>query len=300
MRNCPRCGGAIQEENRFCPDCGLLQPETPRRGFPWRRWAIAVLSLFLVLGTTQVFFDRFAQAPGMVVDDMREETEEPMLGKVYDKSLQDTWEYSGGVMEEYVAYNDAGNRLTIYRDRDTGVLRGFTAALPAAVEVILSLEEARQVAEELARQMPFFTDPTLRLKEETLVDRGPDTERYYSFHWLAEDLHSGAVLLREIRVGVKPENGRIIYLLTEDGGEVTISTVPTLTVEEARALAFPEIGDFFQQPRVVEEILYVSTVHGGQKLLWMVVFEDAAWEAWARRVYVNLDAHTGEILEVGN
>lgn len=298
MRFCTRCGNTIESGHSFCSACGLQQPESPRPVFPWRRWAIILLSVFLLIGTTQVLYNRLVLTPNTVPGDTRQKTEEPLAGVVYDKFIQDTWEYGGGIMDEYIAYNAEGNRVTIYRDQDTGMVRGFTASLPAATEIILSPAEARHLAEQAARQLPFFTDPTLQLKEEILVDHGPETERFYSFHWLAEDPRSGALLLREIQVGVNPENGGIIYLLSEDGGEVTVSTQPTLPKEVVRSLAFPGIEGYFQQPQAVEEVLYVSTEHGGQRLIWMVIFEESAQDAWARRAYVDVDAHTGKILNV--
>lgn len=300
IKICPRCGGAIHETDRFCSDCGLSQQENTRRGFSLRHWAILALSLFLILGFMQLIGGRLVFSPGKEASEVRQESDVPILGKVYDQHLRDTWEYSGGMMEEYVAYNNAGNRLTIYQDLESGELQGFTAALPAAANINLSLEEARQSAERVARHFPFFTDPTLRLKEEVLVSHGPDTEQYYSFHWLAEDPATKAVLLREIRIGVHPENGGIIYLLTEDSGEVTISTAPSIAGREARNLASSQIEEFLQRPRVVKEVLYVSTEHVGQRLLWLIVFEETARDALPQRVYVDLDAHTGEILGVGN
>ncbi len=220
-----------------------------------------------------------------------------ILPEVFGKYLSDTWEYSGGVMEEYVGYNATGNRMTIYYDQETGELRGFTNSLPVATKIILSLKQAHQIAEEIACQFPFFNDPNLQLKEAILVDHGPGTERYYSFHWLAEDFETGAVLLREIHISIHPESGEIIYLLTEDGGEVTVSTVPTLTVEDARNLTFSKAKNILQELRVKEEILYVSKAYNGQRLVWMVVFEEVG--EWAREIYIDVDAHTGEILEVG-
>jgi len=300
MKYCPRCSGFIHEESHFCEECGMLQSQIPPSRSPWKRLIIIGLSLFLLLGTAQALYDRFMPRREKEVGNITEETEEPFIGIIYDKRLRDTWEYSWGFMDEYSAYNAAGNRLTIYRDRDTGELKGFTASLPSATVITLTLEDARQEAEALAKQLSFFSDPTLILEEAILVDRGPDTERYYSFHWRARDYSTGAVLLREIKIAVHPQSGEIIYLLTEDGGEVTINTIPTLTAEEARALALPEIGNLIQQPRLVEEVLYVSTAHGGQRLLWMVVFEETAREAWALKVYVDIDAHSGEILEVVN
>lgn len=154
MPLCTGCRSVIEQEESFCPACGLRQPQRPRPKFPWRAVAIVVLSLFIVLGTGQLLHDRFKDPAGEIISDLGEqelkEAEDLIDRTLSDLRLTNTWEYPQGVMEEYTGLDVEGHLITIYRDAASGIVRGFTAALPPATEVDLSLVQAQNIAEQLA------------------------------------------------------------------------------------------------------------------------------------------------------
>ena len=135
--------------------------------------------------------------------------------------------------------------------------------------------------------------------EARLVDHGPGTEKYYFFNWVARDPDTGAVLLRQIQICVHPQTGDVISYLSQDGGEVEISTLPAIAHEKTVRRALEAIAGRFSDPQVVEAVLCVSTDHGAQRLIWMVIIEEGDPVDWTHRPYVELDAQTGEILHVG-
>ncbi len=294
MRYCPRCGATTLAGDEFCPLCGLVRPERPP-GVPWRRVAIVVLAAFIVIAGLILAADlrRSGAGRGPGPGDAYE----ILSGGLAGLRLVDTWEYADGLMEQLEGFDSRGNPVVAYRDASSGVVRGFMVSLPPADRVTLSQSEAGQIAEALAARAPFFHDPTLTLEEACLVDHGPGTERYYFFRWVSRDPRSGAVLLRDIQVAVHPQTGSIIFYLSRDGGRVTIPTEPAIGRERAAQLALEAAAGRLSRPQVVEQHLWVSVAHGDQRLLWLVVLEEQGSQELARRLYVEIDAQNGAVLE---
>ena len=306
MKYCPRCGSIIDEKDKFCSNCGLSKKQKPGFQFPWRVLTITILSVFIILGSLYLTYKHFITKPeGQVYeyqetesDEELEEKEDYIIGKFYEEELVESWDYPGGVIEEYKAFDADSNPLTIYRDLATGEIRGFTTVLPQAEEVTLSIDEAQRYAEEKVSKVYFYDDPNLILAERELVDYGPNTEKYYFFNWQAQDPKTGAKLLRQIQVCVHPQSGRIIYFLVNDGGDVEISTEPYITRDDAAEFALNEVTDSFYEPQVVNEELYVSTAYNGQKLVWGVVISEGSSYELDFTIYVVVDALYGDIIEV--
>jgi len=306
VKYCPRCGSIVDEKDEFCPNCGLPLKQKPGWQFPWRVLAITILSAFIILGALYLIYEHFIIQPdGQVYEDEEkepdeelEEKEDFMIGEIYGEELVESWDYPGGVIEEYNAFDADGNSLTIYRDLDTGEIRGFTAALPPAEELKLSIDEAQEYAEEIASKVYFYDNANLILEERELVDNGPDTEKYYFFNWQEEDPDTGAKLLRQIQVCVHPQNGKIIYFLVDDGGEVEISTEPYITRDYAVELALKEVDDHFYEPQVIDEELYITNAYNNQKLVWGVVIREGNAYKLDFTIYIIVDALNGDIIEV--
>lgn len=306
MKYCPRCGSTVGEKDKFCSNCGLSQEQKPGYQFPWRVLAIVILSIFIVLGVLYLAYEHFIIRPeGQIYEDeekeLAEELEEKddfLIGEIYGEELVESWDYPGGVIEEYKAFDADGNPLTIYRDLATGEIRSFTAVLPPAEKVTLSIDEAQRYAEEIASKVYFYDDSNIILTERELIDYGPDTEKYYFFNWQAQDPKTGAKLLRQIQVCVHPQSGGIIYFLVDDGGEVEISTEPYIARADAVELALKEVADYFSESQVINEELYVTTAYNNQKLVWGVVIREGDPYELDFTIYVVVDALDGNIIEV--
>lgn len=302
MKYCPRCGSSLLSAEKFCPNCGAQQDSGSKAGFPWRLTVIIFLLLFIILGTGYLLYDRHSAGSGRQAgqpEDEREQSEEQLLGTLYDESLVDQWEYPGGVIEESIAYDQSGNLLTIYRDQDTGALQGFWISLPPATENNLTMRQAESIATELAAEVPFFDDRHFKLLESELIDYGPGTESYYYFRWAAVDENSGAILLRRIEICVHPESKKVFYFSAVDGGTVNIPTIPAVTREEAIELALEAAAERFIRPQVDEAILSVTTEYGGQLLIWNIYIDEASDpDGIAYFFCVLINALTGEIVDL--
>jgi hypothetical protein len=88
-----------------------------------------------------------------------------------------------------------------------------------------------------------------------------------------------------------------ILYLSRDGGRVTIPTEPAIGRERAAQLALEAAAGRLSRPQVVEQHLWVSVAHGDQRLLWLVVLEEQGSQELARRLYVEIDAQNGAVLE---
>lgn len=298
MIHCSRCGNMIHDEEEYCRNCGLPVQHVVRPRSLLRAVAIALLSAFIVLGSLHLFHDRFLVDMGMADHEGQKTSHDPIIGTYTEEELVDSWDYPGGVIAEYSARDEDNNPLTIYRDKDTGEIRGYTAVLPPAETVTLTLTEAQSKAEEAASHVSFHDDPTLVLTEKELVDRGTGTEKYYYFQWQAQDQATGAMLLRQIQVYVHPVSGKIIMFLANDGGEVGISTESQITRDEAVTLALKELGDLFVTAKVAEKVLFVTNSYNGQKLVWGIVLTENEPVELNLSVVAVVDASTGDILDV--
>ncbi|MEW6033139.1 MAG: PepSY domain-containing protein [Bacillota bacterium] len=302
MTFCPYCGAALPEGTRHCPICGRERPRHPLASFPWRRLAMLLLGIFIVLAAGQIVYDRvrpavLAQAPDLG------DLERIAGGDVTGLTRVGSWAYPGGTMVEYQGRDSQGYALTVYKDLATGAVRSFTVALPPATRVVLSQEQAQRIAEAVASRASFFSDPTLALREASLVDHGEGSDAFYAFRWTAVDPVTGAVLLREIQVLVHPETGGVAVYLTRDGGQVTIPTSPAITRDQAVALAKAAIGDEAGHPLEVEEqilqvIVEAGSPGGRQRLVWRVILCRDPGAEFPVTLRVTLDAQSGEVLGV--
>lgn len=303
MSYCNRCGTDILDGDNFCANCGA--PIKSKRSLysSGRRIAIFFLLIYFIIGAVYLFYDRF-NTGGFEPDIQTPahkpiESEEPLLGIVYDKQLTDSFKYPGGTIDEFFAFDDAGNKLAIYYDQDSGDLMGFWIALPPAIQHNLDMQQAQQIAIELALKIPLYNEHDLSLLEAELVDHGAGTESFYYFYWAEVDDNSGAILLKQLEISIHPETGKASYLNIFDGGEIKISTEPAVTVKEAEAKALEAAAKQFVRPRVEESLLLVSASENSQRLVWNICIEETGGtERIAYFFCVIIDALSGEVIEI--
>ncbi len=61
-------------------------------------------------------------------------------------------------MDEFFAFDDAGNKLAIYYDQDSSDLMGSWIALPPAKQNNLDIQQDQQIAMELALKVPLYIE----------------------------------------------------------------------------------------------------------------------------------------------
>lgn len=313
MKKCPQCGNSIETETRFCQHCGKKQK--PPGIFPWRKTVIALLLTFLIAGAAYLIYeghfkitvsdqngqeqveDGYVFDPGLLP---REEN--PLVGVVYGSELTDSWNYPGGVIIEYRAKDEAGNRVTIYKDQDTDATIGFTVSALPATRIGISEQQALQTVEMMASQtVPFYDDPNLQLITRSLtsniiIDSNPEAGKQYEFIWQAIDRNSGAFLLRSIEATVHAETGRIIHFGYHDRGVVAISTQPDITGDEAVEIALQRAERTLFEPKEVGRKLFVASDRLGQNLVWEIIIEENASKEAIQVLWIYVDAVNGRVL----
>ncbi len=229
---------------------------------------------------------------------------DPLLGMIYDVEFRDSWEYYGGVMEQYRAYNEYGEIVNIVRNQETGRTLGFNVGVSIAEKVVLSEEEAQKIAKEIASKTPFYSDSSLNLTESGLksninVKDKPEVGSFYYFLWQAQDFNSGAELLRRIEVDVHAETGQVIRFSSHDLGTVYILTIPKITGEKAINIALAEGREYFSEPKENKKRLFVSLKNGEQRLLWELIIKESDPSIdISPAMWFYIDAHSGEIINI--
>jgi len=256
------------------------------------RKAAVVLLFLIIIGLLFLFFIR------NIFDQVADDNVLLFIGEVHDKQAVGEFDYPGGVMEEYLAYDEEGNRVGIYYDQDTKKVQGFWISMPPATEITINQKQAEDIATDLASEISFFEDPNIALLKSKLIDRGSGTDKYYYFYWATVDDTSGATLLRHIEIRVNAETGEVFYLKKANEGTVNIKTEPLITAVEAENKVIGIASELFINPRVEEPLLYVSTAHNGQLLVWIIyVVETGDPDNIALYLRIIIDASTGEIID---
>ncbi|NLN07917.1 MAG: zinc ribbon domain-containing protein [Firmicutes bacterium] len=136
MKYCKRCGSSLLNYERFCSNCGAPWEPAPKPVFPWRVTAIIFLALFIIAGIVYLLYEHYGHLIGQSIQPPSTyglaESEDPLLGKYFGEKLVDSWEYPGGMIDEYAAYDESGNFMTIYRAGPYKVF-GFRFRRPASI-----------------------------------------------------------------------------------------------------------------------------------------------------------------------
>jgi len=300
---CKRCGNDLIPGEKNCSDCGELIKYKQSTSYLIRLTAICTLLIFIISGTGYLLYERIdTRAEGPIIPPPLHEpvaTQEPLVGTVFDKEHSDSWEYPGGIMNEYLAHDIDGNNLALYYDQESNELKGFWIAVPPSSQKNIDLQQAQEIALDLVSQVPFFNDPDFTLLEAEYIDYGLETNNYYYFYWATVDKNSGAILLKHVETWVAPETGKVFYLNTHDGGRVNILTEPKITVEEAEGKALEIASEKFVNPRIEDSMLIVSlTENNQQRLVWDIYIEETGDPAKIEYFFcVVIDAITGEIVD---
>jgi len=304
MSFCKRCGNDLIPGEKHCSDCGAVVKSKRTTGYLMRVAAIYSLLIFIISGTGYLLYEHInSRDEGPIIPPPAHEpvaTEEPLVGTVFDKQLSDSWEYPGGIMNEFLAHDIDGNRLALYYDQESGELQGFWVAVPPSSYKNFDLQQAQTMALDIVSQVPFYNDPDLTLLEAEYIDYGSETNNYYYFYWAAVDKNSGAILLKHIEAWVNPETGKVFYLNTHDGGAVKINTEPAVTLEKAEGKALEIASGNLVNPRIEDSILIVAlTENNEQHLVWNIYIEETGDpEGMALFLLIVVDANSGEIVDM--
>ncbi len=205
---------------------------------------------------------------------------------------------SVGEIHHLEAIAPDGSRAIYAMDSETSEVRGFMRYNQVAPEVLISQEEALDVAQTLA-QRHFVGLDELLLERQELLDHGAKQNKFYMFQW-TKFAASGAVLPVGVIVQVNAATGEVAAYLSRNE-EVTIPTEPQVTQAQAEEIALRAV-DPMENARIDAAKLAVETVpifetDGTQVLLWSIKISGTI-EGHTAFAQVFIDAHNSEVVYI--
>lgn len=187
---------------------------------------------------------------------------------------------------------------------EQGEVVGFFREGQTSNTVVLSLEQARAIAQDFGRQHfpdPALLDNTPEVAE--LIDTQSDA-RYYRFVWQARDASTLAYLPQSLQIEVNAESGRV-DAYTRLYEAIHLNLQPAITQTAAEVTAQETLATYVERLEIVETKLVVTRPvwqkgGGDQQLIWHIRLLGVPDQETGLTpgVSVFVDAMTGGILYV--